>query len=103
MKSCFYHATDFIWTKVGCAFERLVVEGRAGDMLVVMPEANFFWPDMNRKLLLYFVIATKIAKKVNKAANDKPNNEDWRGGEIFVNTLSTSKRIETSAIIRDLD
>lgn len=51
-------------SEVGDAFERLVVEGRSGDMLVVMPGANFFWPDMNRKLLLYFVIATKIAKKV---------------------------------------
>jgi len=50
--------------EVGFAFERLVVEGRTGDMVAVMPGANFFWPNVNRDLVKYYYIGAKVARKV---------------------------------------
>jgi len=51
-------------SEVGFAFERLVVEGKSGDMVVVMPGVNFFWPNLNRDLAKYYFMGAKVARKV---------------------------------------
>jgi len=51
-------------SEVGDAFERLVVEGKTGDMLVCLPGMNYFYPNWNRDLLKIFYVLSKIAKKM---------------------------------------
>eukprot|EP00092_Neocalanus_flemingeri_P008861 GFUD01009536.1.p1 GENE.GFUD01009536.1~~GFUD01009536.1.p1 ORF type:complete len:303 (+),score=116.24 GFUD01009536.1:146-1054(+) len=50
--------------EVGAAFDRLVVTGLSGQMLVVMPGFMFFWPDWNRNMLAAFSMACKFCIKV---------------------------------------
>jgi len=50
--------------EVGAAFDRLVVTGLSGQMLVVMPGFTFYWPDWNRSLLAVFSMASKFCIKV---------------------------------------
>jgi len=51
-------------SEVGDGFERLVVEGQTGDMLAIMPGANFFFPNWDRKVFGYSYLLAKLAKKV---------------------------------------
>jgi len=50
--------------EVGAAFDRLVVTGLSGQMLVVMPGFTFYWPDWNTSLLTVFSLAAKFSIKV---------------------------------------
>merc|ERR1712083_147 len=42
--------------EIGLAFQRLVVGGESGQMLVVMPGFCFYWPDWNRSMISIFCI-----------------------------------------------
>jgi len=50
--------------EVACMFEKLVVKGRSGDMVVMFPGIAFVWPDWHRHFLKVFVVATKLAQKL---------------------------------------
>jgi len=58
--------------EVGAAFDRLVVHGLSGQMLVVMPGFTFFWPDWNRNLMKVFSIASKFCIKVLGHKSSEP-------------------------------
>jgi len=58
--------------EVGAAFDRLVVTGKSGQMLVVMPGFTFYWPDWNMKLMSIFSIACKFSIKVLGHSSSEP-------------------------------
>jgi len=50
--------------EIGLAFQRLVVGGESGQMLVVMPGFSFYWPDWNRRL-----VKTLLSNTLNQNPN----------------------------------
>jgi len=50
--------------EIGLAFQRLVVGGESGQMLVVMPGFCFYWPDWNRSMIKIFSMICMFCVKV---------------------------------------
>jgi len=50
--------------EIGEAFQRLVVGGESGQMLVVMPGLCFYWPDWNSSLIKIFSMICLFCVKV---------------------------------------
>lgn len=50
--------------EIGEAFQQIVVGGDSGQMLVVMPEFRFYWPDWNRSMIKIFSMICMFCIKV---------------------------------------
>merc|ERR1712192_168062 len=58
--------------EIGLAFQRLVVGGESGQMLVVMPGFNFYWPDWNRSMIKIFSMICMFCVKVMRHPASEP-------------------------------
>jgi len=58
--------------EIGFAFQRLVVGGESGQMLVVMPAFSFYWPDWNRSMIKIFSMICMFCVKVMRHPADEP-------------------------------
>jgi len=58
--------------EIGAAFQRLVVGGESGQMLVVMPGFTFYWPDFNRNMLKLFSLLSMFHIKVLGHPSSEP-------------------------------
>jgi len=71
-------------SEVGVAFDRLVVNGLSGQMLVVMPGFNFFWPDCNPYLLKIFSLGCLFYIKVMGHKSSEPVTPDMFVKAFFI-------------------